>query len=153
MFKLMPLLLIAVGVAAFAYLWRLGETGRAAEAWPQAVGEVTGSRVDTRLRPGGGDASRQEQYKAEIRYTYRYGGRDYQGATVAFPDPGYGQSLTQAEARAARYPAGTQVRVYVNPANPAQACLEAGRHWTVWAGLALCLAFVGAGVGLLTGIL
>ncbi|MCP9760241.1 DUF3592 domain-containing protein, partial [Aquitalea sp. S1-19] len=63
------------------------------------------------------------------------------------------QSASGAEARVAKYPAGSQVRVYVNPAQPAQACLEAGRHWTVWVGLALTLLFVVAGAGLLLGII
>ena len=41
---------------------------------------------------------------------------------------------------AARYPAGSPVWVYVNPANPAESVLETGRHWTVWAGIGLALA-------------
>lgn len=151
--KFLPLLLIAVGLSAFAYLWRLGETGRAAEAWPTVIGEITASRIDSRLRRGGGDASNREEYKALVSYRYRYNGVDYSGANVSFPDAGYQQSTSGAEARVAKYPAGSKVRVYVNPAQPAQACLEAGRHWTVWIGLALTLLFVAAGAGLLLGII
>ncbi|MGL6072307.1 DUF3592 domain-containing protein [Craterilacuibacter sp.] len=151
--KLLPYVLIAVGLSAFVYLWRLGETGRAAEAWPTAIGEITGSRIDSRLRRGGGDASAREEYKALLTYRYRYNGVDYTGATVSFPDAGYQSSVSSAEARVAKYPVGSKVKVYVNPAHPAQACLEAGRHWTVWIGLALTLLFVAAGAGLLLGLI
>ena len=151
--KFLPFLLIAVGLAGFSYLWRLGETGRAAEAWPTVLGEITDSRIDSRLRRGGGDASAREEYKALLTYRYRYNGVEYSASTVSFPDAGYQQSMAGAAARVAQYPLGKAVKVYVNPAQPAQACLEAGRHWTVWIGLALTLLFVAAGAGLLLGII
>ena len=149
MSRLFALLLIAVGAAALLFLWRQGETGRRAESWPQAQGEVLQSGVDTRARRGGGDGGDLHEYRALVVYRYSVGGVEHRADNIAFPTPGWGRERGAAERTVARYPQGARVTVYYDPQQPGSACLEAGRHWTVWAGMALALAVAAAGVRLL----
>jgi hypothetical protein len=43
--------------------------------------------------------------------------------------------------------------VYYNPANPAEACLETGQHWTAWVGKAIALLIVLVPAGCCGGVL
>lgn len=137
--KLLQSLMLLAGLAAFGYLWWLGAKGDASSSWPSAVGIVQQSRLEQRQVNAGGDRDNTWEYFPHISYHYQVQGQDYQSANRRFPNPGYSRSQQEVAAILARYPAGAQVRVYYNPANPAEACLETGQHWTAWVGKAIAL--------------
>ncbi|HJU49967.1 MAG TPA: DUF3592 domain-containing protein [Pseudogulbenkiania sp.] len=144
------LLLVLIGGAAFAYLWKLGDKGQNAMHWPVASGTVVESRLEVRSRSGGGsDGGDHEEYLPLLRYQYSVGGVPHESSIRRYPNPGPMQSRDQAEAVLARYPQGSVVRVYYNPERPQEACLEPGEHWTAWAGKALTLLIAATGLVLL----
>ncbi|WP_137009229.1 DUF3592 domain-containing protein [Aquitalea aquatilis] len=144
--KLLQSLMLLAGLAAFGYLWWLGAKGDASSSWPSAVGIVQQSQLEQRQVNAGGDRDNTWEYFPHISYHYQVQGQDYQSTNRRFPNPGYSRSQQEVAAILARYPAGAQVRVYYNPANPAEACLETGQHWTAWVGkvIALLMAVVAA---------
>ncbi|MBT2868349.1 DUF3592 domain-containing protein [Chromobacterium violaceum] len=146
--KLFALLLIAVSVAGFCWLWRQAQLANAAQDWPVAVGTVERSEVEWRQRRGG-DGSDPREYRADVVYRYQAGGQPHRAGNIRIPDAGFGGSQTLAQDTVSRYPVGASVQVRYNPAKPEQACLEAGAHWSVRAGQLLMLLFAAAGVALL----
>jgi hypothetical protein len=147
--RLISLIILLVGLAAFGYLWRLGSRGAASVDWPTAAGTVLDSRIDTRFRTGGGDSANRETFLGLVRYRYSVNGHDYESTNRRFPNPGYGMNQSEAAEVVARYPADSVVRVYYNPASPAESCLETGEHWTSWAGKAIALVIAAAGAVML----
>lgn len=145
--RLIALVLLLIGGAAFVYLWKLGEKGQSATHWPSASGTIVESRLDIRSH-NGGDGNR-EDYLPQLRYRYSVGGITLESTIRRYPNPGAMQSRDQAEAVLAKYPNGAVVRVYYNPERPQEACLEPGEHWTAWAGKALTLLVAAAGLVLL----
>ncbi|OWY37951.1 hypothetical protein CEK28_14990 [Xenophilus sp. AP218F] len=143
------LALVAIGVAASLYLWQQARLAEAAGDWPIAHGVIEASLLDSRPRRGGGDSSGQLEYRALIRYRYSVGGATHHSQIRRFPDPGYGASAELAREVVNRYPPGSAAQVRYNPDNPAQACLEPGSHWSLWAGRAIALLFAVAGTALL----
>lgn len=137
--KLLQSLMLLAGLAAFGYLWWLGAKGDASSSWPSAVGIVQQSQLEQRQVNAGGDRDNTWEYFPHISYHYQVQGQDYQSTNRRFPNPGYSRSQQEVAAILVRYPAGAQVRVYYNPANPAEACLETGQHWTAWVGKAIAL--------------
>ena len=129
--------LIVMALAGALMLYRQGEKAVANQDWRRVQGTVTESQVDQRAARSN---ERQWDYKAIIHYRYEVDGRPYAGTQRRFPEPGYSTTEAPETEIAARYPAGSPVWVYVNPANPAESVLETGRHWTVWAGIGLALA-------------
>ncbi|RMD02233.1 DUF3592 domain-containing protein [Aquitalea palustris] len=147
--KLLQSLMLLAGLAAFGYLWWLGAKGDASSSWPSAVGIVQQSRLEQRQVNAGGDRDNTWEYFPYISYHYQVQGQTYQSANRRFPNPGYSRSQQEVADILARYPAGAQVRVYYNPAKPAEACLETGQHWTAWVGKAIALLIVVVAAGLL----
>ncbi|QEL56644.1 DUF3592 domain-containing protein [Chromobacterium paludis] len=147
--KIPALLLIAIGIAGFCWLWRQAQLANAAQDWPIAIGVVERSQVEERPRRGG-DHSDQREYRADIVYRYPVNGQSHQSNAIRIPDAGFGGSPTLARDTVNRYPAGASVQVRYNPARPGQACLESGAHWSVRAGQLLMLLFAAAGAWLLT---
>ncbi len=129
------LLLAAMAGLGALMLQRQGDKAAAAENWRRTEGTVLASGVDQRAARSNKD--RMWEYKAIVRYRYTADGRLHESIQRRFPEPGYSQEIQPEQRIAERYPAGSKVTVYVNPANPAESCLEPGRHWTVWIGMAL----------------
>ena len=91
---------------------------RAAQDWPSTGGLVLVSEV----RDEGGETG----WRANVVYRYEVGGRVYQNSRIAVAVE-YGVHSFQAQERlAARFPAGSQVTVYYDPQNPADAALVKG---------------------------
>ncbi|OHX12786.1 hypothetical protein BI347_04190 [Chromobacterium sphagni] len=143
-------LLIAIGVAAFAYLWRQARLADAAQGWPSVAGRVESSALDWRQRCGG-DNSDAREYRALLAYRYEVAGQRHLSTQRRIPEPGFSSNQALAEQIIQRYPAGATVQVYYNPARPQQACLEIGVHWSVRAGQLIALLFIAAGAMLLRG--
>jgi hypothetical protein len=91
-----------------------------AEKFPSTVGQVVSSQV-TRHRGSKGGTS----YGVKIRYQYVVDDRAFQAGRYR-----YGQvsssNRSWAKATVARFPPGSQTRVFYNPANPSDALLSPG---------------------------
>lgn len=87
-----------------------------AKDWASTTGTVLLSTVQARR----GSKGHYANYPVVV-YQYRVGGMSYEGRKIT---PGLEWGGTGAEKVAARYPTGSQVTVYYNPANPAEALLD-----------------------------
>lgn len=161
--------LIGLGVATLligaAGLWAaasLAADGDASTAWVEVKGRVVASGVDTRRSVHASDLRNPYgpvtyEHLPLVRYTYALDGRTYTAERVRFgeqnaEDGDAGRDRAQAEAD--RYPEGTPVTVYVDPADPSDAVLEPGRQSTPWmigvGGIAFLGGLVMIGLGVRT---
>jgi hypothetical protein len=92
--------------------------------WPHVQGEVTASRVVPFSRETA--HGRDHTYTTLLEYHYMVGGLPYSSKNRDFlPDAASTtRDLLKATRVVSRYPEGSSVRVYYNPANPKQAALE-----------------------------
>lgn len=89
---------------------------RKAASWPSTIGTVVMSDLEARH----GSKGHYVNYPVVV-YQYRVGGASYESRKVS---PGMEWGGTGAGKVVERYPAGSQVTVYYNPDNPAEALLE-----------------------------
>jgi len=125
---------IVVGLVITAYGWKTYQKGKTKRQWPSVTGEITGALL----------ASEENDLLPDIRFRYTVDAQSYEGRLEfpagTTPMPGFAHHQLE------KYPLGSQVAVYYNPQDPAQATLEPGANddWMVLA--------IGIGVTLL-GIL
>jgi hypothetical protein len=101
---------------------------KSSRGWRPTQGTITaaGSR---RHSPSRGST----YYYPVVTYAFEAAGRRYTHDRIAF-GVGPSSSHDTPESAAARYPVGSQVTVYVNPRNPADAVLERREtNWTLYA--------------------
>ena len=137
---------MAGGAWALSLGFKDSSTAIASSQWPTVQGTVTDSQLSS-YEETSGDSS-TTRYRANITYRYMVNGHPLIGSQVGFDDlDRTGQS--EVEAIIARYPAGSAVTVYYDPARPQTAVLEtgltAGSLLPIGAGAALLVA------GLVTG--
>ena len=133
---------IVIGAWMMISVGRRIYLGTAAARWPYTEGRMT-SAVSK-------DTSDSESSSREIRvnYSYRVGGREYQGTTI---HPAYGSSSFEGAHRALEdllRPA-KQVRVYYDPRDPSRCTLSHGLYSCSLAALFGGFLFFVAGVGFL----
>ena len=111
------LILVALAVK----LWEVREAGR----WPETTGKVIASRVRSRRNepddPDYNFSDTEVTNEPFVEYEYKVGDREYRCSRVTIGERTSGEEL---EAILARYPAGTPVTVYYDPARPTRAVLE-----------------------------
>jgi uncharacterized protein DUF3592 len=128
----LPLGLIAVVLGMQA--WRGLHRANAARSWPRVTGWVVRSGVRSatvRVRSSI-SASRYRtalRYAPQVIYQYEVEGRRYEGERLHMGDTAMHSGEAVAERSAARYPVGSQVTVYYDPANPADATLDPRTGW------------------------
>lgn len=139
-------LLLVIGVVMTLILLRRTMQGLASKGWPSTPGIVRSSGVSTRYDEDG------TMHKANIVYEYVAGGARQFGERRSFSDYRSSSGLL-AHRIVARYPVGTQVRVYYHPRKPELSVLEPGINWTAPLFIAggLILSVVGL-VGLLRSL-
>ncbi len=118
---------------------------RRAKSWPTTPGRVVSSRVESyRKRVGGGGQTGNlvRFYDAVIEYAYTVKEREYHSTQLSFGAKESTTAKGPADAKAARYPEGSEVPVHYEPENPANAVLEvkAALNWLVWTIAAVCVA-------------
>jgi hypothetical protein len=103
--------------------FRQRKRAAAASSWAQAPAVILSSRVETGTTSDA-DGDETTWYRPQIHYSYTHNGVQYEGQRLRF-----GKSKTSAQKRVeeavAKYPAGAQVTVRVNPQKPSEATLEA----------------------------
>jgi hypothetical protein len=112
-------------------------------SWPRVPAVVlkSGSASSTSRDSRTGAAS--TMYSADLSFGYRVGGRDYSTPTLHFGQTEGSGDSSEAELRRLRYPAGAQVSVSYDPADPSIAAVNPGFDpevlWLPGAGLAFLL--------------
>lgn len=104
--------------------------------WTRTPCEILTSQVET-LEDG--------RFRFDLLYAWKVGGRQYRGTRLDF-QTSTRDSFGEAQADAARYPAGTRATCLVDPANPSLAVLEAPSPWGALIAL-FPLIFVAVGLG------
>jgi len=117
---IIPILVIG-GIGYFLYK-RSQQSGAArqiAQSWPSTTGTVLMSSVQW------GSGSHSGSSYPVVVYQYTVSGQSYQSQTIKAGEQYLNvRVMGQAQATVARYPIGTNVTVYYNPANPANSALE-----------------------------
>lgn len=117
---ILPILILA-GLGFFIY--RRSQQSAAyrqtAQGWPSTTGMVLASNIQIRR------TSRSRSEIPVVVYQYQVNGQAYQNQIIRAGDHiGTIRVAGQARATVARYPIGSTVTVYYNPANPAESALE-----------------------------
>lgn len=96
-------------------------------AWPETDGTVIESKVNTWERTSSsskGGSRTVTVHGPDVLYRYRVGAADYQSRAFRPGAPPVDRERAKAEAIAARYPAGTAVKVRYDPDHPVRSWLE-----------------------------
>ena len=136
-----PIACIALGVAGLVQYFRNRRQARVSARWPTVAGTITESKLAVEL-----DQDGDEKYRADIRFAYRVGDREFEGSNVRWGWSAIYAWRSRAAAALAAYPAGKSVTVHYDPAQPMTAVLEPLNR----EGMAMPLVFAAAvgGIGL-----
>ena len=107
--------------------------------WSMAAGRVVRSTTQAR-RQGIGDGATTVTVP-RVEYEFSVGGRTWRGERISIGEDTGGANT---EATLARYPVGTVVSVYYDPATPANCVLERDIPKGVGKGLVFPLVFIAA---------
>jgi hypothetical protein len=102
-----------IGVALFGYGLYLRSTLRSCQRWPQTTGTVTQAGLDT-----------DDGIRLSVIYAYTVNGAGYSSSRIQFGTPTTYIRRSSADAAVSQYPVGSQVTVYYDPENPAEAVLD-----------------------------
>ncbi|WP_127560322.1 DUF3592 domain-containing protein [Saccharospirillum alexandrii] len=92
---------------------------KASQGWPSVVGRLVEVQLwKKRLIEG----EMKDAEHVKVAFSYQVNGRDYTGRLPTFYTLVYPETVEFAE----RYPVGSEVQVYYNPVNPADAVLVPG---------------------------
>lgn len=138
---LIPLACIALGTGGVVQYLQNRRQARASARWPTVAGTITESKLAVEL-----DEDGDEKYRADIRFVYRVGGREFEGANVKWGWTAIYAWRSHAAAALAAYPMGKAVTVHYDPAQPMTAVLDPLNR----EGMAMPLVFAAAigGIGL-----
>jgi len=133
----------AAGLLLSLFLIADRRKAMAAARWPTAMGKILSSVAEAhRTLVPSGRGQTVTVWAPVVEYSYSVDGRDYHGSRLAFGADVTGPQAF-AEATVVRYPAGQQVTVHFDPANPSFAVLET-RVAFAWSTLLLAVAFFAA---------
>jgi len=118
--------------------------------WPSVDGTVTESRVMTTSDDEGSNL-----YRPYIKYEYQAGGTKLTNDKFSLGMVYSTSNIKKSQETVTRYPVGRQVKVYVNPANPAESALEQKGSTTATLVIGIVLVVLGicAGIPTLIGML
>lgn len=103
--------LAALAAASLLYILH---RQRCVSAWPAVSGQIVQSEVSA---DGDGDSY------PSVTYRYSFGGKHYRSSSI-LPHGALATSGSYSASVAAKYPAGSSVKVYVNPSRPSDSALE-----------------------------
>lgn len=137
---LMALALLAfglfLGVQAFTMLreqFRAWRGAQRSKTWPAIGGSIEESKLTWQ-------GVRSPRARPVVTYRYQVGGESYLGTRIEFS---FARIYFTPEAQAVleRYPVGSEVTVYYDPADPAESTLEQ-RHSSVISGMMVALVLL-----------
>lgn len=97
------------------------KASKAAESWLKTQGVVQSSELSVR-RNRDTDGSSSTQYFPKVVYNYEVKGTNYTSNVLSFGKAN--TSKKKANLAVAKYPVGTSVQVYYDPADPTKSVLE-----------------------------
>ncbi len=119
------------GLLFFQFVWRPGSLVLAARSWTSAKCQIMHSEViareqevDVRDSAGKTRSVSQTVYGLDLRYRFRFGDWDFTGNRYRFFAHSAGRETNQAIAD--RYPVGSEVDCWVDPADPSSVVLDRG---------------------------
>ncbi len=115
------------GVGAIVYYFYARRKAEETYGWSATEGVVEVSAVSVSEDWDTESNTRTITYTPKVRYTYEVNGERYQGYRIWFGGAPGGSNRRKVEAIVARYPQGSRVTVYYNPAKPTEAVLERGK--------------------------
>ena len=149
--------MIFAGIGAFL-LYKSNQSRKqagASQSWPSTIGQITEAHVN-RSTSTDSEGDTSYSYSPAVLYTYQVAGQTHSGKNITFGfTTGYGNS-SKAEAVIARYPIGSQVTVYYDPANPGEAVLErkaGGSTASLVLGIIFLVVGLCIGCGAVVGVL
>jgi len=107
--------------------------------WPSTTGRVLAASVEASRRVGRSGVS----FYPAVMYEYYVDGQRYVGNRISFGTRMGTGVRSWVESQVERYPAGSEVEVFYNPTNPADAVLEHGAPGS-WGNLLVVVILVGA---------
>ena len=138
----LSVLVVALGAFGFVislFALALHRQASLAKQWPQVTGTIKLSAVEQyRTAPDDHESSGHVMYQRKVNYTYRYNNISYTRMHSSFASNSASSSGWLAHKFTTSYQDGATVKVYVDPANPAEATLEPGASfvWVIW----ICVA-------------
>ena len=141
---------MVIGLGAFGFVialfgFAVRKQASAASHWPQVPGVIHVSDMEEyrgAAPEGGGRGT--EMYGRRVSYSYAYENISYTNECARVGAGSASASDKMLQRLMSRYPDGASVAVHVNPANPAEAALDArgdGRFaWVLWAISAVFIA-------------
>ena len=137
--RLVPWLCFFIG-AALLYLGNQGLSSvKRTEGWAAIGGRILSSTIVQQATLRG-----EVRYDARVVYEYRVGTAVLHGTRLAAADQSVPRP-SDAHSIVNRYPAGTSVTVYYNPAVPSESVVERGNpaqpYWLL--GVGVCFVFLG----------
>lgn len=132
--RIFALTLVALGIAlAVPFGNKVLMSARASAGWPHTDGTIRDARLASEeLRDG------SLMYRAQIVYTYRVDGQDYEARRIRFGAEASASPVPdRAERWVSTYRPGAGVAVYYNPSSPTEAVLEPGARAEAYALMAL----------------
>ena len=138
-FILLPILVLPLGFVTYvlaARAWQSQRQANAARHWPHTQGrivlaEVRETAVRVRSSTSTGRYRMATRYAPRIVYEYEMAGLYYQGERLWMGPAVVSSESDEAAREVARYPLGSEVPVYYNPSNPAEATLHPRIGWGV----------------------
>jgi hypothetical protein len=134
----LSLLVVALGAFGFVvslFALALQRQASLAKNWPQVMGTIKLSGVEEyRTAPSDGESSGQVMYQRKVNYTYRYDNISYTRMHSSFASNSASASGWLTRKLTTAYRDGDPVKVFVDPANPAEATLDPGIGfaWVLW---------------------
>lgn len=119
----MPLPFLLVGLAICSWGWLKVQEGKRTLAWPAVDGTVLSATVEQTM--AGVSMGTERRAFGAVRYRYRWNGKDYDADRVQLTNRTFLTPWLAARSIKA-YRAGMAVKVFVNPAEPAEAVLVPG---------------------------
>jgi hypothetical protein len=139
---------LVIGVGCFVTVLgiRMCKEARVTWTWPSTEGIVRGTEV---LETCGGGLKGRTEFQPVVTYEYSAGGVTHTGKRIMLVDISSGSRY--AHRIIARYPVGTSVTVYYDPASPQDAVLRRGNDGNTIGVPAVGIFFALIGVGIWFG--
>jgi hypothetical protein len=119
------LLFFGAGIYALSVYARERKKATETKTWPSVTGKVVEAEVSEDVQVDS-EGDRRRVFAPHVVYEYEVNGTPYRGDRIRAGIRSFIGSRRKVEQELALYPVGSPVRVYYNPANPAEAVLQPG---------------------------
>jgi hypothetical protein len=140
MSRLWAFVFVGAGAAVLGYGIRLIRDARACANWPQVDGRILRAEISVV-----GRERNRITYAPNVTYTYSVAGKPYESSRLTLV-PRNSISRQAVEGTLARFPVGQNVRVFHDPADPANSVLLTTTTGAEWAYPLGGLVLIGVGV-------